>query len=150
MHSTGESRLECLFRNQHLGEEKTGKHFAWGTGTIHTPSLRTSRTPTCAGQGAAAPLCIISIPSALIATWRMLQGGQELSAHPNRPSPMPRGVDSLHPPHSSCWIYYLTIKKERAKQWSKHSKRQRNGAKWGGERMYTGFHYFKIVRSVRF
>lgn len=28
MHSTGESRLECLFRNQHLGKEKTHKHFA--------------------------------------------------------------------------------------------------------------------------
>lgn len=44
MHGSGESRLECSFRNKHLREEKKSKHFAWGTGTIHTPSLSTSRT----------------------------------------------------------------------------------------------------------
>lgn len=82
MHSTGVSRLEFLFRNQHFGEERTGKHFAWGTGTIHTPSLSTSRTQSSVGEGAAASLCIISIPSALTATWRMLQGGQEQAVCP--------------------------------------------------------------------
>lgn len=85
MHSTGESRLGCLFRNQHLPEEKTGEPFAWGTGTIHTPSLRASRAQSSAAEGAAVPLCRIPIPSALTATWRMLPGGQELSAHPTEP-----------------------------------------------------------------
>lgn len=101
MHSTGESRLECLFRNQHLGEEKTGKHFAWGTGTIHTPSLSKSRTQSSAGEGAALPLCIIFIPSALTATWRVLQGGQEQAVCPPQQT-MPRGVNSVHPRLSSC------------------------------------------------
>lgn len=144
MHSTGESRLECLIRNQHLGEEKTGKHFAWGTGPIHTPSLSTSRTQSSAGQGAAVPLCIIPLPSALTATWKMLQRGQEQAVCPPQETRlMPTGVNSLYPRYSWCWIYYLTVKKERAehskRQWAKHSKRQRDGAEEGGGRCTQAF-----------
>lgn len=102
MHSTGESRLECLFRNQDIGEEKAGKRFAWGTGTILTPSLSTSGTQSSAGEVAAAPMGTISICSALTAAWRMLEGGPELPGHPNRSPPMPRGGNSAHPRHSSC------------------------------------------------
>lgn len=151
MHSSGESRLECLFRNKHLHEEKKGKHFAWGTGTIHIPSLSTSRTEVL--QEKVLQFWCAQFPSLLPS---QLPGGcckgvrSRLPAHPNRPPTMARGVNSVHPRHSSRWIYYLTIKKERAKQWGKRSKRQRDGAEWGEGGTYLGFHYFKKVSSARF
>lgn len=45
---------------------------------------------------------------------------------------MKRGVYCVHPRHSSWWIYYLTIKKERTKQWAKQSKRGRDGVEEEG------------------
>lgn len=103
MHSSGESRLECSFRNKHLREEKKSKHFAWGTGTIHTPSLSTSRTQKFCRRRFLQFQCA-EFPSLLPP---QLPGGcckgvtSRLPAHPNRPPTMV-GVNSVHPRHSSC------------------------------------------------